>query len=252
MDKGHGYGGTIGIPIFDNSEKSRLAYWRQYSEPIPAELLKITGWLTNTPSRMVVSRIDGKDVSVRAGDDPPNVLFRLPADAAGKRDWEKYLHFLRLHQSRSSVVQKLVERETRRKVSLDEEVGNLWDALFEADETARFALKRAREASLGSDGEEVRSEIARARRAVARCRSIASSYRVSVRRLRLAEGAIEHDQENLGQVVYPGLWAEINAFLDMQCLNTASLASDEFRRHTRRDRERQPEPLEEVLGLGER
>jgi hypothetical protein len=246
----HGQSG-IGIPIVDNSEKSRLAYWRRYSEPVPTELLKITGWITSSPGRMVVSRIDGKEVSVRAGDDPPNVLFRLPADAAGRRRWEDYLHFLRLHQSRLSMVKSLVDRETGRKTKLETEVGELWDELFASDQLARFAIKRAREARSAKAFPEALREIAQARSAVHRCRSTASSYRMAMRRLGLAEGSIGHYQERLGEVVYPGLWAEINAFLDMQCLNTASLASDEFRRHTRSGRPQPRDPLEEVLGLGD-
>jgi hypothetical protein len=243
----HDYGRAgAGIFLTDNSEKTRLGYWQKFSTPIPAELLRTTGWLSQSPDRMVVSNVDGKAVAMRAADAPPNVLFRLPDDPKSRALWDSYLHFLRLQQSSRKLVEGSVARA---KMHLDAAAAKqqaAWDLVYEADQLARFALKSARKTS---DRKERAAWIAQARIHIDEARATASVYRMEAGRLRNAERAHAYYSEKLLPRIYPGIWAEINAFLDMQCLTTASLASDEFRKRTPRTRGPGPASVQEALGI---
>jgi hypothetical protein len=251
---GGGFGG-VAVPIFDNSEKARLAYWRQYSTPIPTALLRITGWIDESPQRRVVTEIDGEIVEVPAAANPPNVLFRLPADAPSRQRWEEYLSFLRMHQSRNASVAQLLRQQETIRDELLGEVRSIWDELFERTELARDAARRA----LAALAVEVPTHVGAARprtqetrSLVHQCRRLATDYRSASRRLDIAERSVRHEREQLEHTIYPGIFSEINAFLDVQCLSTASLASDEFRRRTRQERPAPADGPLEVLSLGER
>jgi hypothetical protein len=242
--------GGPGVFLTDNSEKLRLGYWQKFSTPIPADLLRITGWLSQSPDRVVVSQVGGKPVAMRAADAPPNVLFRLPDDPKSRAQWDSYLHFLRLHQSRVKLVEASVARAKTRLDAAATRQQQAWDAVFEADQLARFALDRARAPRKAKDQKDRDGWIAQARIHIDDVRTAASTYRMELGRLHNAERAHAYYVEKLQPQILPGIWAEINAFLDMQCLTTASLASDEFRKRPRGSpRSPGPASVQEALGI---
>ena len=68
MPDRHSLGSTLVVPIGDNGEKTRLSFWQKHAEPIPSDLLQITGWLESTPERWVAAVENGRAQPARAGD----------------------------------------------------------------------------------------------------------------------------------------------------------------------------------------
>ncbi|HEV2166433.1 MAG TPA: hypothetical protein VGS23_05595, partial [Thermoplasmata archaeon] len=57
-----------------------------------------------------------------------------------------------------------------------------------------------------------------------------SAFRIAKRHKDTARLRLVGLQDHLAPQVYPGLWARVNAFLDLQALSVANVASEEFRK----------------------
>ena len=248
------------VPILDTGEQTRLDYWRMHSEALPRELLEITGWLSRDPERTVTAEVDGRIERVRAAE-ASNALFRVPDVGPARELWHLYLTYLRREQANRRLLELRVARATREETEAAIAAGEAEKGL----ERARRDLEKAR-ARLSQVTENARLTVtallerARApgaakptRREVSRAanlvrlsnethevdvtaesvRRLESQQRVVVQRLERVRAHVRWLTERSSAKVYIGLWGEINAFLDLQSLSVASVASEEFRRHPR-------------------
>lgn len=240
------YGSSFLLPFGDNGEKTRLDFWRRHAEPIPVELLRITGWIDEQPSREVVFQSGARVGVARAQDKPPNVLFRVPSDGEGRREWERILFVLRLEQSRRRSVDLHLQNARRGVTAARAAEGQAWDRLFETSEMGKDAARRALAEAPGSRAAaNAAQELASA---VEQARGEASRWRIARRHTEDATRIATYWESHSSPSIYPGLFAAINAFLDMQALSVASLASDEFKKRPPRGVLRTP-PLEDRTEL---
>ena len=227
-------GGSRPIPYIDNGERQRLSFWRDNSTPIPSDLLEISGWLGEDPSRWVVTRGLGGDRSVAAGTGPANVVFIIDRkDAQALWSWKDCLFRLRLEQGRRRKVKEQVgEAEAAlRKADaeldrLREEHAALRERLLVVEPRARRELARGHPAAPGGPRTQLRDGVDEARRQ-RETFHVAERHRDTIQ-LRL-DGLRDHETHR----VYPGYWAVINSFLDLQALLTARVASEELKRAPR-------------------
>lgn len=248
------------VPFIDTGEQTRLEYWKEHSAALPRELLEITGWLSQEPERTISSEVDGRIERVRAAD-ATNALFRVPDAGPARELWHLYLTYLRREQANRRLLDLRLVRATRAQTdaqaAVEEARAGLERArrdlerarsrVSEATEKARLTvttlLERAR--TPGAD-KPTRAEVTKAAHLVQlshethdvevaseAVRHLESQMRVLDQRLQRACGRVRWQADRGAAKVYIGLWGEINAFLDLQALSVASVASEEFRRHPR-------------------
>ena len=218
-------------PPVDGGEKERLSFWRHHAVAIQSDLLEITGWLGFDPERAVLTRTGGDVQAVTTGSKPSNVLFLVPPEGTrAYQNWEWCLGYLRLEQSRRWLVRQHVAEAKAELKSAEEELEGVRQRHGDLDARLREAEPRARAEVEGGRQPSPAGPYARLVEGVAEARENLAAYRAAERRrdrlrLRLA-GLLDH----LAPRVYPGLWARINAFLDLQALSVASVAGEEFRK----------------------
>jgi len=228
-----GQGGVI-FPIADNSESTRLAYWRQHSQPIPTALLQITGWIDEDPERDVLVQVGHQVVAAKAKSKPTSVLFRLPEDPRGRAEWTYILTWLRREQSRRLMVKKHLDRAELAAKEARALQQHRWDNLYEIVELARDAARRARLAMPGA--------LPELRSLVEQARAEASRWRIASRHSQDSDLLVRSWTRKSVAPVYPGISAQINAFLDVQALRVATVSSGEFMRRPGRPSARPTPP----------
>ncbi|MCI4345867.1 MAG: hypothetical protein L3K07_03845 [Thermoplasmata archaeon] len=230
------------FPIADNSESTRLAFWRQHSQPIPTPLLQITGWIDEDPDREVYVQVGREVVKGTAKSKPANVLFRLPDDPRGRSEFTYVLTWLRREQARRSMVKKHLDRAELAAQEARAMLQGRWDELYAIDTLARDAGRRARLSLPGA--------LAELRTFVEQARAEASRWRIARRHSQDADLQVRSWTRKSVAPVYPGINATINAFLDVQALRVATVSSGEFMRRPNRPSTRStpspPANLEEL------
>lgn len=238
------------LPITDNGEKSRLDFWRQHAEAIPADLLRITGWLDQAPDRTVFVQDGTRVERATARERPPNVLFRVPPrGSAEHRRWQDILFYLRIEKAkRESVTAHLRQAEAALKAARATQE-TLWAELYEVDETSRDAGRRAREDVTPAARTRALQEL---RSGTEAARAAASRFRIARKHTLQAQRNLDYWRRNTEPTVYPGLFASVNSFLDMQALGVANIASDEFKKRPHRGPSASgaPEELPELVADG--
>jgi len=217
--------------LIDSGERKRLAFWRQHAMALQSDLLEITGWLGFDPEREVLTRTPRGARVVPAESRPANVLFLVPPEGTrAYQNWEWCLGYLRLEQSRRWLVrQQVIEAEAELE-SAEAELREVRDRHERLDARLRIIAERCRRevkygpAPLSSGSRlELVQGLADARVNLEACR-------VAERRRDRLELRRKGLRDHLVPRVYPGLWARINAFLDLQALSVASVAGEEFRK----------------------
>jgi hypothetical protein len=234
-----GEGGVVGhspfpIPPADQGEKQRLAFWQKQVEAIPLELLEITGW-SSTDRIVNAPGDDGRVDVVPLSKRPRAVLFRVPHEGPARQQWELILRVLRREQSRRRLVahEKRAEEEeqTRAREALRPIADEAAAVIDQAWAQGQHALELVHAGALDAERRRELEACARALRVgVDRALALRADYRATRRRLERIERTIQHFTDRETHTVYPGLYADINAFLDLQCLDVANVASDELRR----------------------
>jgi exonuclease VII small subunit len=250
------------VPLIDTGEQTRLDYWKEHSEALPRELLEITGWLSREPERTITSEVGGRIERVRAAD-ANNALFRVPDAGPARELWHVYLTYLRREQANRRLLELRLDRatraETEAEAAADEARKNLERArrdlekartrVSEATEKARLTVTTLLEQARAPGAvKPTRGEVAKAAHLVRlshethdvevaseAARRLESQMRVLDQRLERAHGRVRWLTDRGEAKVYIGLWGEINAFLDLQALSVANVASEEFRRHPRQN-----------------
>ncbi|MGH9030411.1 MAG: hypothetical protein ACRDV4_12455, partial [Acidimicrobiales bacterium] len=219
------------VPLIDSGERERLSFWRQHAVAIPSELLEITGWLTRAVDREALTEEEGDVQPVAPGSRPSNVLFLVPQEGTRAfQSWEWCLCYLRMEQSRRRLVQRQVERAKASLEAADAELANLRTRHKDLDSGLRpLADEAHRSVQQGDELAAARLTI-RLRSGLAEVRANLASYRGVERRCETARLRLEGLRDHLVPQVYPGLWARVNAFLDLQALSVANIASEEFRK----------------------
>ncbi len=234
--------GFSSVSLVDSGERKRLSFWRQHAMVLPAELLEITGWLGFDPEREVLTGTAKGIRGVPAGSKPANVLFLVPPEGTrAYRNWEWCLGYLRLEQSRRRLVrQRVLEAESELE-GVEVELREIRDRHEGLDAQLRAIAERySREPKAGAPSTRAIPP-AELVEGVVEARANLAAYRVARRRRANAQLRAQGLRDHLAPRVYPGLWARINAFLDLQALSVASVAGEEFRKV--------PRPL---AGLGSR
>jgi hypothetical protein len=222
------------VPLIDSGERERLSFWRQHAAAIPAELLEITGWLTQATERGALTDADGNIHRVVAGSRPSNVLFLVPQEGSrAYRNWEWCLNYLRIEQGRRRLLQQQVERAEASVKAADAELEELRSRHQELDTRLRRLADEPREPIRREDKCEQNPKLDELRFGLAEARGNQTACRVAERRRETARLRLEGLRDHLAPQVYPGLWARVNAFLDLQALSVANVASEEFRKTPR-------------------
>ena len=231
MDRGYVPGSSRPMPVVDNGERERLSFWRRHAVAIQSDLLEITGWLNRAPERDVLTDSGGAVQVVKAGTGPANVLFRIPREGTrAYQNWDWCLGYLRIEQSRRRLVLQQVEETERALHSAEGELQEIGDRHQQLDTRLRALAKRAQRAVERGSRPSRHGPYAQLREGIVEARAndvvsrAAERHRDTIR-LRL-EGLRDHHVPR----VYPGLWARVNAFLDLQALSVANVASEEFRK----------------------
>jgi hypothetical protein len=219
------------LPLIDTGERQRLSFWRHHAVAIQSDLLEITGWLGFDPTREVLTRTRAGVQAVPAGSRPPNVLFLVPPEGTRTyQNWEWCLGYLRLEQSRRWLVrQHAVEAEAELKAA-EEEVEQI--RLRHEGLTARL---RETSKQVGGDAQgafppSTVGPRARIAEGLTEARENLDAFRAAERHRATLQLRLAGLRDHLVPRVYPGLWARVNAFLDLQALSVASVAGQEFRK----------------------
>ncbi|MGB7124147.1 MAG: hypothetical protein WBE40_04740 [Thermoplasmata archaeon] len=218
--------------VLDTGERWRLAFWEKHCHAIQSDLLEITGWMGRSPDREVLTEAGGKVRFVRAGTAPANVLFRVPREGTrAYQNWEWCLGYLRMEQSRRWLVRQQVEEAERALQDSEEELKELRARHRKLDSRLRSLAVRARADARSGSGQQPNGPLAQLQAGMAEARENLAVYRVAERHRDTIRLRLEGHRDHLVPRVYPGLWARVNAFLDLQALSVANVASEEFRRH---------------------
>lgn len=209
------------VPLEDNPERQRFSFWRPHATPIPSELLEITGWLAETPKREVYTvAADGRVSPALAGARPANVLFIVPRTGSREHgEWAWALRYLRTEQSIRRLAKERAEAARVRLAAAERTL----DELAEEFRQFRSAL----------DQQEVLS-VPKMRAALAEARLRRDRFDDAVRSRDIAAQQLMGQLDHERTPVLPFAWGRVNAFLDLQALSAASMASEEFRKTPRR------------------
>ena len=219
------------VPLIDSGERERLSFWRQHAVAIPSELLEITGWLAHAAEHEALTEAEGEVRLIAPGTRPPNVLFLVPRDGGrAYQNWEWCLNYLRMEQSRRRLVQQQVERAKESVRTADEELEGLRSQHEALDTRLRSLAEEARDCERRGDVLHRATLLAELKLGIVSARENRSAFRIAERHKDTARLRLEGLQDHLAPQVYPGLWARVNAFLDLQALSVANVASEEFRK----------------------
>ncbi len=219
------------IPLIDSGERERLSFWRQHAVAIPTELLEITGWLAQAIERGALTDAGGDVHQVVAGLRPSNVLFLVPQEGSrAYQNWEWCLNYLRIEQGRRRLLQQQVKRAEAAVNAAEAELEGLRSRHHELDTRLRRLADEARESVQRECGSEETPKLVQLRFGLAEARGNQDASRAAERRRETARLRLEGLRDHLEPHVYPGLWAKVNAFLDLQALSVANVASEEFRK----------------------
>lgn len=219
------------VPLIASGERERLSFWRQHAVAIPSELLEITGWLAHAAEHGTLTNTGGEVRRVAPGMRPPNVLFLVPRDGGRTyQNWEWCLNYLRMEQSRRRLVQQQIEQATERVRAADAELERIRSQHEALDTRLRSLAEGARDCERRGDVLRRATLLAELKIGIAGAREDRSAFRIAERHKDTARLRLEGLQDHLAPQVYPGLWARVNAFLDLQALSVANVASEEFRK----------------------
>ena len=219
------------VPVIDNGERDRLSFWRQHAVAIPAELLEITGWLALAAEREALTQKEGGVHRVTAGSRPSNVLFLVPREGTrAYQNWEWCLNYLRMEQGRRRLVQQQVGEAEAALKSADAELEDLRTRHQELDSRLRILADEARPIIQRGDGASSNGPLVPLQLGMAEARENLTAFRVAERHRETIRLRLEGFRDHLVPRVYPGLWGRVNAFLDLQALSVANVASEEFRK----------------------
>ena len=219
------------LPLLDSGERERLSFWRQHAVAIPAELLEITGWLSQAAERGALTETNGEAQPVHPGSRPSNVLFLVPPEGSrAYQNWEWCLNYLRTEQGRRRLVQQQIARAESSVSAAEEELNTLRTGHDDLDDRLRPLADEARNDYRRGDRIACDREMAELRLGLVRARENLASARLLERRRETARLRLQGLRDHLEPQVYPGLWGRVNAFLDLQALSVASVAGEEFRK----------------------
>ncbi len=224
-------GASRALPLLDSGERERLSFWRNHAIAIQSDLLEITGWLSQAGDRDVLT--DAKDHvrAVPASSGPANVLFLAPREGTGAyQNWEWCLGYLRMEQSRRRLVRQMVKEAEAAVKAAEAELELIRSRHEELDARLRETEPKARGEVVGGSTPSPTGPYARLVEGLAEARENLAEYRSAERRRDRLRLRLEGLRDHLVPRVYPGLWARVNAFLDLQALSVANLASEEFRK----------------------
>jgi hypothetical protein len=217
-------------PLLDSGEQTRVDYWKDRTEVLPRELLEITGWPgragegeTNPgPEREVAADQEGQRVAVRATE-ARNAVFRIPLEGPVRERWQEYLGYLRKEQQNRWLKEELLAEAVAEEKAAREELTRCHEAVTKAE--AELAASRTAGGAPSSQG-EVERRTSELRRRV-------SDRGLAQGRWERVAAEVRWRQSRAATPRYVGLHGEINAFLDLQALSVARLASEELRRRPR-------------------
>ena len=244
-------------------EGERYGFWQPHATPIQASLLRLTGWLDEDPERevLVVDNAEGRSFrATAAGTVSPSqrVLFRIEKPGTRERaDFETYFVIVRKLQSAERLKHQMYAKAQAKLAEVDARIVALRkekDRIADAETASRAELMakarrlaRAAKAGIARGSKpspngpytkllKLREEAIKDReRRLAVARGIAGRFEA----LRYERSPFEqelrlYDPKKPPQI-YVGLFAQINAFLDVQALSAASIAIEEFRKTPRHE-----------------
>jgi hypothetical protein len=221
-------------PLVDLGEKERLSFWRHHAVAIQSDLLGITGWLGFDPARAVLTATTRGVRAVRADSRPPNVLFLVPPEGTRTYlDWEWCLRYLRLEQSRRWLVRQQVLEAEAKLESAEAELRAIRDRHARLDARLREIAGSVRRERAGDPARMPAGSPTELVQGLAEARENLTAFRAAQRRKETIQLRLEGLRDHLVPRVYPGLWARVNAFLDLQALAVANVAGEEFRKSPR-------------------
>ena len=224
-------GASRTLPLLDSGERERLSFWRNHAVAIQSELLEITGWLSQAGDRRVLTDATGHVQAVPASSGPANVLFLVPREGTRTyQNWEWCLGYLRLEQSRRRLVRQQVEEAETAVKAAEAELERIRHRQEELDARLRETEPRARGEVVGGQPPSPTGPYAQLVEGVAEARENLAAFRSAGRRRDRLRLRLEGLRDHLVPRVYLGLWARVNAFLDLQALSVANVASEEFRK----------------------
>jgi hypothetical protein len=236
--------------LSDSGEQTRVDYWKDRTEVLPRELLEITGWLGRRdegaspadPEREVTSEEGGRRVAAKASQ-APNAVFRIPPAGPLRERWAGYLEYLRKEQQNRWLKEDLLAEALAEEGAATAEVDRRKAELAatepglsapnarvapEGDPASRCpGAVPDRAGIVGSPGfEDARKDY----RKPAETRHLTEELWLAQQRLERVQAEVRWRRTRNAKPHYVGLHGEINAFLDLQALSVASLASEELRR----------------------
>ncbi len=231
MDRSYVAGSSRPIPVIDNGERERLSFWRRHAVAIQSDLLEITGWLNRAPERDVLTDSGGAVQVVKAGASPANVLFRIPREGTrAYQNWDWCLGYLRMEQSRRRLVQQQIEETQLALSRAEDELLASCHRHQHLDTHLRALAEKAHRAVERGSRPSRHGPYARLQEGLVEARANDAVSRVQERHRDTVRLRLEGLRDHLVPRVYPGLWARVNAFLDLQALSVANVASEEFRK----------------------
>lgn len=214
-------------PLLDSGEQTRVDYWKDRTEVLPRELLEITGWLGRAdegrgerdPEREVTAEQEGQRMAVRARE-ARNAVFRVPLEGPVRERWQQYLAYLRMEQQNRWLKEELLAEAVAEEKAAQAELARCDKALKE-NEAGWAAAKTAQGAAIESGEVE---------RKASEVRRLDSERRLAKDRWERLQVEARWRRSRAATPRYVGLHGEINAFLDLQALSVARVASEELRR----------------------
>ncbi|MHB8430192.1 MAG: hypothetical protein ACYDDZ_06630 [Acidimicrobiales bacterium] len=219
------------MPLIDTGERERLSFWRRHAVAIQSDLLEITGWLNHATERDLLTRTEAGDVSVPPGSRPSNVLFLVPREGTrAYQNWEWCLGYLRTEQNRRRLVQQHVNEAQKRLEAADVKTDNLRLEFLAVRTRLEDLADRSRKGVARGSHPSPNGPLTHLRSGMGEARATLSAFRAAERHRETIRLQLDGLNDHLVPRVYPGLWARVNAFLDLQALSVASVASGEFRK----------------------
>ena len=227
---GHGEGGPFAV--LESPEKHRFAFWKDHATPLPRELLELTRWLSSDPGRVVPEQGTDGAVRLTAASAASNVLFLKPERGPAAALWERVLVLLRTIKANQERIDYMAAEARQRLSEVDDRLREVaarveesrpqWKEMYRR---ARAGRKAGHKPSRTGPAAQLRAELEKLRETQRRFETLEQERVVAARRVKFLEG-----EKASSLRPRPGLWGQINAFLDLQVLSAASVASEEFRK----------------------